>query len=103
MIREITRTEANRKLYIFPKIFFETKIEEDTGNSKINIKTYVEKQGYLVLLRKQFSYRTELKLDYRQLMNFIDSLQPDINRFLIHAKVPFKSDNVLGIYKIIEE
>jgi hypothetical protein len=102
MITEISWHEAKHRLHIFPNIRFENYNHNDVNY--MNFKTYIEVDGYLVCLIKQYSYNNHRKLNYVELMKFMDGIMPEINKIKKNFKPElFEKSTVVGIYKIKED
>ena len=102
MITEIKNIEtAKKRFHIFPEIRFNT--TNYSGINSLNLETYVQINEYLCCLRKKFDYRDDIKLNYVQLMQFVDSIQTDVNKLKKNFKPElYENSTVAGIYKIIE-
>jgi hypothetical protein len=104
MIKEISRENAEAQFHIFPDIKLYSSMETNCEHPFVEIETYIEVKGYLTHLRK--IYDLKRKLNYVELMQFVDSLQINVNRVKKHFDPNNLDDitdsNVLAIHKIIE-
>ena len=101
------KEEAEKVLPIFPnlRLFGHTKDKQlltPLSKSSITIETYVETNGYYVLLKKSFV--SPDYINYVDLQRFVDTLQVEVNKMKLNFKMPPNIEGLdkTSVYKIIE-